>query len=327
MFVSASLCYALIVTAPPAVESRFAQVAPVPPESVKVARNPNQARAVVLIHGYRPYASEAAVAHAEFRDWQKPTAALVKELARDSDVFSYGYGQNAAVGAIVASGGLADAVAQLRKAGYRDIVLVGHSAGALVARQFVEDNPDSGVTKLIQVCPPNGGTQAATIGSFASQRAFLDSLTVEGRQKCLKERAAKTVPGSYRMGVHPQQRRRRQRRPGPLRLPVDPRPPATGGTGRHLQSGPPICAARRQGHRSDRRGRAPGPPALEAGVRGQGQERAVQRELSGSPSSAFTRGLAGSTFRETTSTPALRYFSVGGNTTADSNTFPSLTTV
>ncbi len=151
---------------------------------------------MVLLHGYRPYPSEEAVAHADFRDWQRPTALLVKELAKDSDVFSYGYGQNASVDAIVAAGGLADGVRQLRRVGYRDVVLVGHSAGALVARHFVEDNPDAGVTKLIQVCPPNGGTRAATLTLFKSQRPFLDSLTPEGREMCLKERAAKTIPNA-----------------------------------------------------------------------------------------------------------------------------------
>ena len=36
--------------------------------------------------------------------------------------------------------------------------LVGYSAGALIARYFVEDSPDYGVTKVIQVCAPNGGS-------------------------------------------------------------------------------------------------------------------------------------------------------------------------
>jgi hypothetical protein len=196
MFASASLCYALIIGAPPAVESRFAQVAPVPPEMGKMVRSPDQTRAVVLLQGYHLYSSEEAVTQAVFRDWQKPTALLVKELAKDSDLFSYAYGQNASIDAIVASGGLADGVRQLRRAGYRDIVLVGHSAGALIARQFVEDNPDAGVTKLVQVCPPNGGTKAAALDSFKSQRPFLDSLTIEGRAMCLKERAGKSIPNA-----------------------------------------------------------------------------------------------------------------------------------
>ena len=194
MFTSLSLYCALIVNAAPVVESKFEQVAPVPPERGTVVRSAKQARAVVLIHGFRVYPNEEAVTHADFRDWQRPGCALVKELAKDADVFSYGYSQNASIDAIVAAGGVADVVRHLKKAGYTEIVLVGHSAGGLIARQFVEDNPKSGVTKVVQACAPNAGTSAAAIESHMSQRVFLDSLTPEGRQKCLKERAAKTIP-------------------------------------------------------------------------------------------------------------------------------------
>ena len=196
MFSSALLLCTLLLGASPTIESKFAQVAPVPPEGGTVTRSKKQFRAVVLIHGFRPYLSEDAVNHADFREWQRPGCLLVRELAKDSDVFSYGYSQNDSIAAIVAAGGLADGVRQLRSAGYLDIVLVGHSAGALVARQFVEDHADAGVTKVVQVCPPNGGTTAAAINSFATQRSFLDSLTPEGRQQILKERATKSIPKS-----------------------------------------------------------------------------------------------------------------------------------
>ena len=64
----------------------------------------------------------------------------------------------------------------------------------MIARQFVEDNPTAGVTKVVQACSPNGGTTVAMIDSLLNQRVFLDSLTPEGRKKCLKERAARTIP-------------------------------------------------------------------------------------------------------------------------------------
>ena len=194
MFATVLLRCALLLGATPTVESKFEQVGPVPPAAGKVVRSPNQMRAVVLIHGYRPYKNEEEVAHADFRPWQQPGCLLVKELAKDSDVFSYGYSQNAAVNDIVSSGGLANAVWQLRRAGYRDIVLVGHSAGALIARQFVEDRADTGVTKVVQVCPPNGGTSLAGFELLKAQRAFLDSLTPEGREQCLKARVDKMIP-------------------------------------------------------------------------------------------------------------------------------------
>src|SRR5262249_20388961 len=123
-----------------------------------------------------------------------PGSLLVRTLARDGEVFAYGYSQNAAIDAIVASGGLADGVRRLKEAGYKQIVLVGHSAGGMIVRQFIEDHPDARVTKAIQVCAPNGGTPTATVESFKAQRAFLDSLTLEGRRQCLKERSGKTIP-------------------------------------------------------------------------------------------------------------------------------------
>ena len=195
MFPSLSLCCLLTVAAPPVIDSKFEQVAPVPPEAGKVVRSPNQMRAVIVIHGFHLHTSEDAVARAVFREWQKPGSLLVKELAKEADVFSYGYSQNASVEDIVASGGLADGVRRLRKAGYREVVIVGHSAGALIARLFVEDNPDAGVAKVVQVCPPNGGAEAAKFDAFPkAQRPFVDSLTPEARQKSLKARADKMIP-------------------------------------------------------------------------------------------------------------------------------------
>src|SRR5262249_34835333 len=111
-----------------------------------------------------------------------------------ADVFAYSYGQNACLDDVVKGGGLADAVARLRKLGYKEVVLLGHSAGGLLARQFVEDNPDAGVTKVIQVCVPNGGTPSAKLRVHRTQQVFLDCLTEEGRKACLKARADKRVP-------------------------------------------------------------------------------------------------------------------------------------
>jgi pimeloyl-ACP methyl ester carboxylesterase len=188
-----TLFAALILSAPPDVECKFEQVAPALARD-KMARSKDQTKAVLLVHGYRFYPNEDAVCHADFRDWQRPGCLLVRELARDADVFSFGYGQNVDVGTVAASPGLREAVVSIRKLGYREVILVGHSAGALIVRQFIEDNPDSGVTKVIQACPPNAGTSAAGLDSLKNQRAFLDSLTPEVRQRVLKERAAKRIP-------------------------------------------------------------------------------------------------------------------------------------
>src|SRR5262249_42871739 len=109
----------------PAVESRFIQVAPVP-EGEKFVRTPGRARAVVLLHGYRFHLSEQGVARSDFRPWQRPGSLLVRELAADSDVFAFAYGQTACIEDIVKRSGLKEDVAKLRELGYREVVLLGH---------------------------------------------------------------------------------------------------------------------------------------------------------------------------------------------------------
>jgi pimeloyl-ACP methyl ester carboxylesterase len=181
-----------VLLAAPRVESRFEQVAPVRAEP---ARSAGQTRAVVLLHGYTIHFRAESVPVPAYRDWQRADSVLVKRLGEEGDVFVFAYGQNAALDDVVAHGGLVGHVAGLRKLGYRDIVLVGHSAGALVARQFVEDHPDAGVTKVVQVCPPNGGSSWARLPlARRNQFAFLQSLTRPSRQKWLDLRKDKRVP-------------------------------------------------------------------------------------------------------------------------------------
>ena len=119
---------------------------------------------------------------------------LAVELSYHADVFSFAYGQDAPVSRIVERSGLRADVARLKKEGYRDIVLVGHSAGGLIARQLVEDHPDCGVTKVIQVCTPNGGSPVAVVSVPRNQQEFLACLTVKGRELALKERAGVRLP-------------------------------------------------------------------------------------------------------------------------------------
>jgi hypothetical protein len=66
----------------------------------------------------------------------------------------------------------------------------------LIARYYVEDWPAGGVTKVIQVCSPNGGTSwgKRTAGVRQSQEAFMTSLTKEARADVLKTRADNRVP-------------------------------------------------------------------------------------------------------------------------------------
>lgn len=191
-----SLLATLCLAAAP-VETKFVQVVPAPRETARFERSPGQRRAVVLIHGLsvQPFVDGNA-ARAEFRSWQRADGHLARALAPDADVYAFAYGQDLPVQEVAGLEGFTANVRRLKELGYREIVLVGHSAGGLVARQFVEDYPDSGVTKVVQVCAPNAGSSwaraAAAVGQ--SQEAFLASLTREGRRACLKCRADKKVP-------------------------------------------------------------------------------------------------------------------------------------
>src|SRR5262249_33457374 len=143
-----------------------------------------KARAVVLIQGlhvhpFRP----GKVPVPERRPWQEPKSNLVKALAKDSDVFAFAYAQTVPVDEVATAPGLRDAVVRLRKAGHTEVVLIGHSAGALVSRSFVEQFPDAGVTKVIAVGAPYAGAEVAhfKVAYPKVQEPFVQSLTPEAR--------------------------------------------------------------------------------------------------------------------------------------------------
>ena len=69
--------------------------------------------------------------------------------------------------AVVQSEVLGSYIAAIRQAaGNEPIVLVGHSAGGVVARLFMVRHPDAGVAGLITIAAPHLGTSAAEMGSF-----------------------------------------------------------------------------------------------------------------------------------------------------------------
>ena len=53
---------------------------------------------------------------------------------------------------------------------------------------------NAGVTKVIQVCAPNGGSPLAELGVTKSAKPFVECLTADYRKKCLEERANKFIP-------------------------------------------------------------------------------------------------------------------------------------
>lgn len=187
------LCCIVSLAGGPTVDSICLQAAPVPIDG-KWARTDKQTKAVVLIHGFYYHFTDKNVAKPSLRPWQNADSPLVKELAKNADVFVFAYGQNAALDTIVSQSKLRENIAQLHKLGYSDIVLVGHSAGGLIARHFVEDHPESGVTRVVQVCAPNGGSPLAGTAVPRSQQAFVDCLTEKSREQCLKDRARKLIP-------------------------------------------------------------------------------------------------------------------------------------
>ncbi len=178
-----------------AVDARFVQVAPAGTDPTRFARSRGQGRAVILVHGYWLHFKKDKISHAVLKDWQEPRSPLVAVLAQGADVFAFAYGQNVAVEQVAHHRTLTAGIAQIRRLGYREIVLVGHSAGGLVARLFVEDFPDAGVTKVVQVCAPNGGcTYADPKWVPKVQKTFVASLSPAGREKCLHDRTNKRIP-------------------------------------------------------------------------------------------------------------------------------------
>jgi len=191
-----TLCMCLCGVVP--VDTRFVQVAPAlgRTEDGVIARSTGQGRAVVLIEGLNLHLlHHDHAARAELRPWQQPGSVLVRALAPEGDVFSFTYAQTAPVNDIAEMPTLGDSVRRLHEAGYNEVVLVGFSAGAVVARQFVEDNPQAGVGLVIQVCAPNVGSGLARIKALgAVQEPFLQSLTKQARSRVLQERRGKRIP-------------------------------------------------------------------------------------------------------------------------------------
>jgi pimeloyl-ACP methyl ester carboxylesterase len=197
MLLSPTFALTIVLFAPePAVETKFVQVAPAIKAS-ELVRSKGQFRAVVLLHGFQPHPISGVNAlRAQFSGWEEAGSPLVKVLGRESDVFAFGYAQHLPVEVVSRAPALGRHVAALREAGYTEVVLIGYSAGALLARYFVEDHPANGVTKVIQVCPPNGGTNwgKVTAGVRQSQEPFLRSLSKEARRAAMRDRADKRLP-------------------------------------------------------------------------------------------------------------------------------------
>jgi pimeloyl-ACP methyl ester carboxylesterase len=180
------------------VETQFEQVYP---NRVKqsMERSAGQWRAVVLIHGLKIHPLHGSLAtHPEFHTWQEPGSFLVQALSKDADVFALAYAQTADLDTISQAQGFDQAVQKLHFMGYKEITLVGHSAGGVLARLYVEDHPDGPVTRVVQICAPNLGSSwaKAEVGSRKIQGAFYQSLTKNWRQNVCRLRKDRFIPAN-----------------------------------------------------------------------------------------------------------------------------------
>jgi pimeloyl-ACP methyl ester carboxylesterase len=177
------------------VETLFVKVGPMP---LTAGRSAGRDKAVILVHGLglHPFSSDKAL-RAKLRHWQQADSPIVKKLGEQADVYALAYGQNAAIDRIADDPSLLRYLRRIQKEGYREIILVGHSAGGLIVRQLVEDHPDLGVTRVIQVCAPNAGSGWASLkAATAAQMEFMVSLTRAFRLKALEKRDGKKIPDS-----------------------------------------------------------------------------------------------------------------------------------
>src|SRR5262249_36146369 len=149
----------------------------------------------VLVHGLTVHPLEERITRAEPHSWQKPDAPLVQRLTREADVFAFSYAQNASISDVVERSALMRQLKRLRDLGYREIVLVGHSAGGIIVRQLVEDHPDVPVTRVVQVATPNLGSAWANFQlPWSSQKPFLADLTRWIRRQTQSRRADILIP-------------------------------------------------------------------------------------------------------------------------------------
>src|SRR5262249_11027470 len=88
--------------------------------------------------------------------------------------------------------------------GYSEVIVLGHSAGGLLARHFVEEHPRAGVKRVIQIAAPNGGTKLAAWGVRLAQvpreqATFVESMSPAHRDAVLKSRESKQMPASIEL--------------------------------------------------------------------------------------------------------------------------------
>jgi pimeloyl-ACP methyl ester carboxylesterase len=192
----------MVIVAPAPVLTLPTNVLPLAPVDLKgkstLTPDNRKTRAAVLLHGLHLWPiRQDKISRPEPHEWQKPRGDLVRTLAPDFDVFGFCYAQTTPIDAVAHAAQLRNLVDELKRTGYKDIVLIGHSAGGVVSRLFAERYPTAGVTKVIQVCAPNQGSDLANIsvGYPKIHTAFIRSMSPELRTESLVRNAAKIPDG------------------------------------------------------------------------------------------------------------------------------------
>lgn len=165
----------------------------------------NSQHAIVLIHGFNTNHIHNSEKYDELlRDsWQNRDSKIVQRVASYGDVFSIVYTQNRFVDHIADFGRFHTLMRRLRDAGYKNITIIGSSAGGVIGRLFVENFPESKISRIIQVAAPNRGTPAANLGNIGGGIGlidnedfleFLESLEPGTRKEISRSRQDKKIP-------------------------------------------------------------------------------------------------------------------------------------
>lgn len=180
------------------------------PEKGKNIQRPSQVsrksqKAIVLIHGLNPKYIQNSEKYDQPIEapWQNRNSEIVQTLDAHGDVFGIVYSQNRPVDDIANFPGFYLIFNQLKKAGYKDIVLIGSSAGGVISRIYVEDRPNPRVSRVIQVSAPNLGNRLSKIAGLddsldvIENKDFLDfikSLKPEERKNVTRARRHLEIP-------------------------------------------------------------------------------------------------------------------------------------
>jgi len=117
----------------------------------------------------------------------------VKALSPDADVYA-STSPDSALDEVARMPALAQAIRSLRAAGYDEVALAVISAGGVIARYFVEDVLNSGVTKVCKSAPRMPDRKTVLCRASARCSAFCSFIGRRSSQRGAKTRGRQTIP-------------------------------------------------------------------------------------------------------------------------------------